>query len=156
MLIGIGKQSGESMESVVKKKRKATVGRICRKLSCCRFTSVHSALEAAIMPCISLLLTLTLTGFFLGKNHNFTKFPPSLPFFIFSFPSFSLPSLFPFSFPPLFYPFTSFFPAPLLLALSFLAPTFLFTSLFHFLSFPRNPTRTFGRALLASPAGSEA
>jgi len=62
MLIGIGKQSGESMESVVKKKRKATVGRICRKLSCCRFTSVHSALEAAIMRCISLLLTLTLTG----------------------------------------------------------------------------------------------
>jgi len=27
----IGKQSGESVESVVKKKRKATVGRICRK-----------------------------------------------------------------------------------------------------------------------------
>ena len=31
MLIGIGKQSGESVESVRKKKRKATVGRICRK-----------------------------------------------------------------------------------------------------------------------------
>jgi len=27
----IGKQSGESAESVLKKKRKATVGRICRK-----------------------------------------------------------------------------------------------------------------------------
>jgi len=27
----IGKQSGESVESVLKKKRKATVGRICRK-----------------------------------------------------------------------------------------------------------------------------
>jgi len=31
MLRSIGKQSGESMESVWKKKRKATVGRICRK-----------------------------------------------------------------------------------------------------------------------------
>jgi len=31
MLTDIGKQSGESMESVLKKKRKATVGRICRK-----------------------------------------------------------------------------------------------------------------------------
>jgi len=28
----IGKQSGESVESVRKKKRKATVGRICRKV----------------------------------------------------------------------------------------------------------------------------
>jgi len=27
----IGKQSGKSMESVLEKKRKATVGRICRK-----------------------------------------------------------------------------------------------------------------------------
>ena len=31
MLISISKQSVESMESVLKKKRKATVGRICRK-----------------------------------------------------------------------------------------------------------------------------
>jgi len=31
MLRSIGKQSGESVESVLKKKRKATVGRICRK-----------------------------------------------------------------------------------------------------------------------------
>jgi len=31
MLRSIGKQSGESMESVLKKKRKAVVGRICRK-----------------------------------------------------------------------------------------------------------------------------
>jgi len=31
MLISIGKQSGESVESVLKKKKKATVGRICRK-----------------------------------------------------------------------------------------------------------------------------
>ena len=31
MLRSIGKQSGESMESVRKKKRWATVGRICRK-----------------------------------------------------------------------------------------------------------------------------
>jgi len=31
MLRSIGKQSGESVESVGKKKRKATVGRICRK-----------------------------------------------------------------------------------------------------------------------------
>jgi len=31
MLGSIGKQSGESMESVLKKKRKATAGRICRK-----------------------------------------------------------------------------------------------------------------------------
>ena len=31
MLKGICKQSGESVESVLKKKRKATVGRICRK-----------------------------------------------------------------------------------------------------------------------------
>jgi len=30
VLENIGKQSGESMESVRKKKRKATVGRICR------------------------------------------------------------------------------------------------------------------------------
>ena len=30
-LRGIGKQSGESVESVLKKKRKATVGRICRR-----------------------------------------------------------------------------------------------------------------------------
>jgi len=30
MLRSIGKQSGESVESVKKKKRKATVGRICR------------------------------------------------------------------------------------------------------------------------------
>ena len=31
MLRSIGKQSGESVVSVLKKKRKATVGRICRK-----------------------------------------------------------------------------------------------------------------------------
>jgi len=31
MFSGIGKQSGESVESVQKKKRKATVGMICRK-----------------------------------------------------------------------------------------------------------------------------
>jgi len=31
MLKSIGKQSGESVESVLKKKRKATVGRICGK-----------------------------------------------------------------------------------------------------------------------------
>jgi len=31
MLRSIGKQSGESVESVLKKKRKVTVGRICRK-----------------------------------------------------------------------------------------------------------------------------
>jgi len=31
MLGSIGKQSGESVESVVEKKRKATVRRICRK-----------------------------------------------------------------------------------------------------------------------------
>jgi len=31
MLRSIGKQSGESVESVPKKKRKATLGRICRK-----------------------------------------------------------------------------------------------------------------------------
>ena len=31
MLRSISKQSGESVESVLKKKRKATVGRICRK-----------------------------------------------------------------------------------------------------------------------------
>jgi len=31
MLRSIGKQSGESVESVRKKKRKAAVGRICRK-----------------------------------------------------------------------------------------------------------------------------
>ena len=31
MLRGIGKQSGEYVESVVKKTRTATVGRICRK-----------------------------------------------------------------------------------------------------------------------------
>ena len=31
MLRSIGKQSGESVESVLKKKRKATLGRICRK-----------------------------------------------------------------------------------------------------------------------------
>jgi len=31
MLRSIGKQSGESVESGRKKKRKATVGRICRK-----------------------------------------------------------------------------------------------------------------------------
>ena len=31
MLRGIGKQSRESMESVLKKKRKAAVGRICRE-----------------------------------------------------------------------------------------------------------------------------
>jgi len=31
MLGNIGKQSGESVESVLKKKRKATVGRIYRK-----------------------------------------------------------------------------------------------------------------------------
>jgi len=31
MLISIGKQSEESVESVLKKKRKATEGRICRK-----------------------------------------------------------------------------------------------------------------------------
>jgi len=32
MLRSIGKQSGESVESVPKKKRKPTVGRICRKV----------------------------------------------------------------------------------------------------------------------------
>jgi len=31
ILRSIGKQSGESVESVLKKKRKATVGMICRK-----------------------------------------------------------------------------------------------------------------------------
>jgi len=31
MLRSIGKQSGESVESVLKKKRKATVGRICKR-----------------------------------------------------------------------------------------------------------------------------
>jgi len=31
MLRIIGKQSGESVDSVLKKKRKATVGKICRK-----------------------------------------------------------------------------------------------------------------------------
>jgi len=31
MLGSIGKQSAESVESVLKKKRKAAVGRICRK-----------------------------------------------------------------------------------------------------------------------------
>ena len=31
MLRSIGKQSGESVKSVLKKKRKATMGRICRK-----------------------------------------------------------------------------------------------------------------------------
>jgi len=31
MLRSIGKQSGESVELVLTKKRKATVGRICRK-----------------------------------------------------------------------------------------------------------------------------
>jgi len=31
MLRTIGKQSGESVESVLKKKRKAKVGKICRK-----------------------------------------------------------------------------------------------------------------------------
>jgi len=31
MLRSIGKQSGESVDSVLKKKRKATVGRICRE-----------------------------------------------------------------------------------------------------------------------------
>jgi len=31
MLRSIGKQSGESVESVLKKKRKVTVGMICRK-----------------------------------------------------------------------------------------------------------------------------
>jgi len=31
MLRSIGKQSGESFESLLKKKRKAAVGRICRK-----------------------------------------------------------------------------------------------------------------------------
>jgi len=31
MLRSIGKQSGESVESVMKKEIKATVGRICRK-----------------------------------------------------------------------------------------------------------------------------
>jgi len=31
MLRSIGKQSGESSESVVKKRKKAVVGRICRK-----------------------------------------------------------------------------------------------------------------------------
>ena len=30
MLKSIGKQSGESVESVLKKKRKATMGKICR------------------------------------------------------------------------------------------------------------------------------
>ena len=31
MLRSIGKQSGESVESALKKKKKAAVGRICRK-----------------------------------------------------------------------------------------------------------------------------
>jgi len=31
MLRSVGKKSGESVESVLKKKRKAMVGRICRK-----------------------------------------------------------------------------------------------------------------------------
>jgi len=31
MLTSIGKQSGESVESVLKKKRKVVVGRICRQ-----------------------------------------------------------------------------------------------------------------------------
>jgi len=31
MLRSIGKQSGESVESVLRKNKKATVGRICRK-----------------------------------------------------------------------------------------------------------------------------
>ena len=31
MLRSVGKQSGESVESVMKKKRTAAVGRICRK-----------------------------------------------------------------------------------------------------------------------------
>jgi len=31
IVTSIGEQSGESVESVLKKKRKATVGRICRK-----------------------------------------------------------------------------------------------------------------------------
>jgi len=31
MLRSIGKQSGESVESVLEKKREATIGRICRK-----------------------------------------------------------------------------------------------------------------------------
>ena len=31
MLRSVGKQSGKSLESVLKKKRKATVGLICRK-----------------------------------------------------------------------------------------------------------------------------
>jgi len=31
MLTSIGKQSGESVESVLKKKREATVGSICRR-----------------------------------------------------------------------------------------------------------------------------
>ena len=31
MLRSIGKQSGESVQSVPKKKKKATVGRICKK-----------------------------------------------------------------------------------------------------------------------------
>jgi len=31
MLRSVGKQSGESVESVLKKKRKAIVGRFCRK-----------------------------------------------------------------------------------------------------------------------------
>jgi len=31
MIRSIGKQSGECLESVLKKKRKATVGRTCRK-----------------------------------------------------------------------------------------------------------------------------
>jgi len=31
MFRSIGKQSGESVESVLRKNRKATVGRICRK-----------------------------------------------------------------------------------------------------------------------------
>jgi len=33
MLRRIGKQSGESVESVLEKKRKAAVGKICRKVS---------------------------------------------------------------------------------------------------------------------------
>jgi len=35
ILRSISKQSGESVESVLKKKKKAMVGRICRKGRCC-------------------------------------------------------------------------------------------------------------------------
>jgi len=43
MLRSIGKQSAESVESVLKKKRKAAVGRICGKGRCYAISVVSSA-----------------------------------------------------------------------------------------------------------------